>query len=117
MPRRFGSRIGQNCIAVYRTARDLTEREKNHLLREVLQIRGLMPLLMKQRNRGKWTAEDRGELRVHLRRLSSLSPYLVVVVLPGSFLMLPALAWWLDRRRNRTGGTQHSARRPGGQQQ
>jgi hypothetical protein len=24
-----------------------------------------------------------------------------VLALPGSFIMLPALAWWLDRRRNR----------------
>ena len=31
-------------------------------------------------------------------RLSNLSPYLVVLALPGSFVMLPALAWWLDRR-------------------
>jgi hypothetical protein len=48
-----------------------------------------------------WTPEDREELRVHLRRLSSISPYLLVLALPGSFLLLPALAWWLDRRRNR----------------
>jgi len=25
--------------------------------------------------------------------------------MPGSFLLIPALAWWLDRRRNR----QHAA--------
>jgi hypothetical protein len=25
----------------------------------------------------------------------------VVLALPGGLLMLPALAWWLDRRRNR----------------
>jgi hypothetical protein len=81
--------------------RDLTQREKRHLLNEILQVRGLMPLLMKQRNKGRWTAEDRAELRDHLRRLSNLSPFLVVLALPGSFIMLPALAWWLDRRRNR----------------
>ena len=85
----------------YRSVRDLTEREKKHLLSEILQVRGLMPLLMKPRNKQRWTPEDRAELRVHLRRLSSISPYLVVIALPGSFLMLPALAWWLDRRRNR----------------
>ena len=100
MPRTF-ARLGQNCATVYRSARDLTAREQKHLLNEILQVRGLMPLLMKQRNKGKWTAEDLAELRVHLQRLSNLSPYLVVLALPGSFLMLPALAWWLDRRRNR----------------
>ena len=81
--------------------RELTAREKRHLLNEILQVRGLMPLLMKQRNKGSWTAEDRAELQVHLRRLSNLSPYLVVLALPGSFVLLPALAWWLDRRRLR----------------
>src|SRR5258705_2205025 len=85
----------------YRSICDLTEREKKHLLHEILQIRGLMPLLMKPRNKQLWTPEDKEELRVHLRRLSSISPYLIVLALPGSFLMLPALAGWLDRRRNR----------------
>jgi hypothetical protein len=33
--------------------------------------------------------------------LSTLSPYLVVLVMPGGLLALPALAWWLDRRRLR----------------
>lgn len=88
-------------VVAYRSIRDLTEREKKHLLSEIVQVRGLMPLLMKPRNKQRWTLEDRAELRVHLRRLSNISPYLIVLALPGSFLMLPALAWWLDRRRNR----------------
>lgn len=88
-------------VGVYRSIRELTEREKKHLLQEILLVRGLMPLLMKQRNSQLWTPEDKAELRLHLRRLSNISPYLVVLALPGSFLMLPALAWWLDRRRNR----------------
>jgi hypothetical protein len=108
MPRPFVARISEKGVAVYRSARELTAREKRHLLSEILQVRGLMPLLMKQRNKGRWTIEDRAELRVHLRRLSNLSPYLVVLALPGSFLMLPALAWWLDRRRNRTRGAEPS---------
>ncbi len=102
MPRTIVGRVGAKSVAVFRSVRQLTEREKRHLLQEILQVRGLMPLLMKQRNRGRWTPEDRAELRVHLRRLSNLSPYLVVLALPGSVLLLPALAWWLDRRRNRT---------------
>ena len=88
-------------VIAYRSIRDLTGREKKHLLSEILQVRGLMPLLMKPRNKQLWTPEDKEELRVHLRRLSDISPYLIVLALPGSFLMLPALAWWLDRRRNR----------------
>ena len=31
--------------------------------------------------------------------LAHLSPYLVLLLLPGSALILPAYAWWLDRRR------------------
>ena len=67
-----------------------------------MQVKGLMPLLMKPRNKQHWTMEDKLELQVHLRRLSHISPYLVVLALPGSFILLPALAWWLDRRRNRS---------------
>lgn len=102
------AKLGQHSRAAWRSMARLTEREKRHLLNEILQVRGLMPLLMKQRNKGRWTNEERGELRAHLRRLSALSPYLVVLALPGSFIMLPALAWWLDRRRNR-GGPQRPA--------
>lgn len=77
------------------------ERERRHMLSEFVQVKDLMPLLMKPRNRMKWSAADRRELMVQLRRLSHLSPYIAVVVLPGGFAMLPVLAWWLDRRRGR----------------
>lgn len=81
--------------------RDLEERERKRLLAEVLKTKGLMPLLMKRRNGQRWIPEELVELRAHLRRLSHLSPYLVVVVLPGAPVMLPLLAWWLDRRQVR----------------
>lgn len=84
---------------------ELAERERKHLLEEMVQVKGLMPLLMKPRNRLHWSDEDREELRRHLKRLSKLSPYLVVIVMPGGFAMLPALAWWLDRRRTRNART------------
>jgi hypothetical protein len=95
------SRLRSVSVDAYRSVCDLSEREKKHLLQEILQIRGLMPLLMKPRNKQLWTPEDKEELGMHLRRLSGISPYLIALALPGSFLMLPALAWWLDRRRNR----------------
>ena len=88
-------------LAFIRTVRDLTNREKQALTAEILQVRGLMPLLMKPRNKQRWTTEDKAELAVHMQRLSRISPYLVVIVMPGGFFILPALAWWLDRRRNR----------------
>jgi hypothetical protein len=54
---------------------------------------------MKQRNGGRWTAQERRELQGLLRSASSVSPYLFVWVLPGSVLILPFLAWHLDVRR------------------
>jgi uncharacterized Tic20 family protein len=60
-----------------------------------------MPVLMKKRNKQVWTREDKAEIRAHLVRLSKLSPYLVVLVMPGGLVMLPILAWWLDRRRGK----------------
>ena len=74
-------------------------RERKYVLGEVVQITGLMPLLMKPRNKQSWTPEDKRQIVDHLRRLSMVSPYLAVMVMPGSFVVLPALAWWLDRRR------------------
>ena len=89
--------------APVRLAFELAERERKHLLSEMSQVRGLMPVLMKRRNKQEWTKEDRAEIRAQLQRVSRLSPYLVVMVMPGGFAILPALAWWLDRRRNRRG--------------
>jgi len=86
---------------VVRSAWDLAERERKALLAEMVQVSGLMPLLMKPRNKQKWSEADLRELHAHLRRLSKLSPYIVVFVMPGGFAMLPVLAWWLDRRRQR----------------
>lgn len=72
-----------------------------YLFSEILEVKGLMPLLMKPRNKQRWTPEERAELVVYLRRLSNISPYLIVLALPGSFLVLPALGWWFNWRRNR----------------
>lgn len=80
---------------------DLQQRERERLWREMSQVRGLMQLLMKQRNGDRWSDADRREIRRHLRTLAALSPYLVLFVSPGGFLALPLLAWWLDRRRRR----------------
>jgi hypothetical protein len=82
----------------------VADRERRHLVSELSQVRGLMPLLMKPRNKQKWSAEDRRELATHMRRLQRMSPYIVIFVMPGGFAMLPALAWWLDRRRGQRPG-------------
>ena len=69
------------------------------LLTDIIRIRGLMPLLMKNRNGGLWTAREKAELQAQLRILSRVSPYLLFLLLPGSAFLLPVYAWWLDRRR------------------
>lgn len=73
--------------------------EARAFLTDLLRMRGLMPLLMKNRNGGAWTPEEKAELLNQLRTLSRISPYLIFLLLPGSALLLPAYAWWLDRRR------------------
>ena len=85
--------------APVRLAFELADRERMHLLAEMSKVKGLMPVLMKRRNKQKWTREDKDEIRVQLWRISKISPYLVVMVMPGGFAVLPVLAWWLDRRR------------------
>ncbi len=82
-------------------AYSLQNRERSRLQSEMAQIRGLMPLLMKQRNGSCWSDDDRREIKNQLLRLLSISPYLLLFVSPGGFIALPALAWWLDRRRQK----------------
>jgi len=76
-------------------------RQVRRVLAELVATRGIMPLLMKVRNGGHWTPEEKVELIRHLRRMVRLSPFLIVLLLPGSFFLLPFYAWWLDRRRIR----------------
>lgn len=81
--------------------RSIQENQRLYILGEFAKVRGLMPLLMKRRNGERWTKEERTILLRQLRALSNLSPYLIPLVMPGGILVLPILAWWLDRRRRR----------------
>lgn len=77
-------------------------REQRRLRDELAHMRGAWPLLMKQRNGGRWTPEEKQQLKGMVRSASSVSPYLFIWALPGSVVLLPFLAWYLDsRRRNR----------------
>lgn len=80
--------------------RALNERQIRQIRVELGQARGLIPLLMKRRNGGKWSREERAMLLRDLRALSNLSPYLIPILLPGGIFLLPLLAYWMDRRRN-----------------
>lgn len=81
------------------------QHQRARMVSEILKIDGLMPLLMKQRNGCRRSSAERRELREELRALPLhspyLSPYRFTGSLPGSVMLLPFLAWWLDRRRTR----------------
>lgn len=77
-------------------------RERRRLRDELAAMKGAWPLLMKQRRGGTWTPEERQRLKAMVRSASSVSPYLFIWAVPGSVLLLPFLAWYLDtRRKNR----------------
>lgn len=81
------------------SVRSINDTQRLYIRNELSQVRGLIPILMKRRNGGRWTAEERTMLQRNLRALSNLSPYLIPLIMPGGILMLPLLAWWLDYRR------------------
>lgn len=71
------------------------------ILTEISHIQGFMQLLMKPRNGMPWSAEDRSAILGHLKHLARSLPVLVIFTLPGGSLLLPLLAWFLDRRKHR----------------
>ena len=81
--------------------RGIVEREKKHLGDELARTQTLMPLLMKPRNGAKWTKDEKRELVDHLKRIGGMGRYVALLLLPGGLALLPLLAWWLDRRRER----------------
>jgi hypothetical protein len=83
----------------------INETQTKHIRRELNQVRGLIPLLMKRRNGGQWSSDERTLLLRDLRALSNLSPYLIPILLPGGVFMLPLIAYWMDRRRNERNAT------------
>ena len=76
-------------------------REKRRFRDELVHMKGAWPLLMKQRNGGTWTVDDKVKLKTMVRSASSVSPYLLIWAIPGSMILLPFLAWFLDKNRKR----------------
>jgi hypothetical protein len=71
-------------------------------LDEVAHIQGFMQLLMKQRNGEAWSDDDKTAILHHLKHFARSLPYLVLFTLPGGTVLFPGLAWFLDRRKNRS---------------
>ena len=84
--------------AVTEQLRGPWQRERQRIQTE-FEAQGLFPLLMKARNGARWTRDERIRLWHCLRQVASLSPYLIVLLAPGSVVLLPIVAWWVDRRR------------------
>lgn len=82
------------------SVRSINESQAQLIRSELNQVRGLIPLLMKHRNGGQWSTDERATLLRDLRALRHLSPYLIPILMPGGVFMLPLVAYWLDRRRN-----------------
>jgi hypothetical protein len=76
-------------------------RETHRFREELAHIKGAWPLLMKQRKGGTWTPDDKVQLKAAVRSASSVSPYLFIWAIPGSMVLLPFLAWFLDRQRKK----------------
>ena len=77
-------------------------KNREFILTEVLAVKGLMFLLMKNRNTGeKWTRDEKMEIKNHFRVISKMIPVIVVFLLPAGSLLLPFLAEVLDRRKKR----------------
>jgi hypothetical protein len=80
----------------------LISKHREFLLEEVLAVKGLMQVLMKNRNTGeKWTRDEIRQIRAHLKVISKVVPVIMVFLLPGGSLLLPLLAEVLDRRKKK----------------
>ncbi|MDA8521512.1 hypothetical protein [Acidovorax sp. NCPPB 4044] len=75
------------------------QREQSRFRKELATMRGSVVWLLRQRRQGHWSADERERLRGVMRSASSVSPYLLVWAVPGSMLLLPFMAWFIDRRR------------------
>ena len=73
---------------------------REFILQEVLAVKGLMQVLMKNRNTGeRWTKEEKKEIKRHLRNISKIVPVVLIFLLPGGSILLPILAAVIDRRK------------------
>ena len=81
--------------------RGIVQREKKQLEDDLARTQTLMPLLMKPRNGARWTKDEKRELVDHMKRISGMGRYVALLLLPGGLALLPLLAWWLDRRREK----------------
>lgn len=84
-----------------RGLRQLHERERSRLRAEIAHVPTFLRLLLKPGTGRALSASERSALRARWRGMGRLGLYLTSMVVPGTTLTLPLLAWWLDRRDER----------------
>jgi hypothetical protein len=72
-------------------------REKRRILSELLEVKGLVPLLMKPRNGQQWSSLDKRELILGLKSLAQVGAMIALLIFPGGFILVPVVAWWQNR--------------------
>lgn len=91
---------------IYSYLKNLLKKNKEFILKEFIEVKGLMQLLMKERNTSdKWTKEENKELISHIKEISKVIPLLVIFILPGGSFLIPFLAEAIDRRSDKRTGT------------
>jgi hypothetical protein len=85
---------------ITRYIKNLLTKNKEFLLGHVLAVKGLMQLIMKQRNTGeKWTREEKKLIKQHLKTMAMAVPAIIIFLPPGGGILLPLLVDVLDRRK------------------
>ncbi len=85
---------------IVRYIKKLIADNREFILREVLEVKDLMHILMKNRNTDqKWTNEEVKKIKSHLKNISRIVPAIIIFLLPGGAFLLPFLAEVLDRRK------------------
>lgn len=84
------------------TLQQLQEREHTRLRAEMAHVPKFFRLLLRPQNGWMWSRAERRALRARGRRMGRLALYLTSIVVPGTTLTLPLIAWWLDRRDRQT---------------
>jgi hypothetical protein len=72
---------------------------REHMHGRLAGTASLVAVLMKRPNGQPWTREERAFLQGELRAMARYLPALLLLLLPGSVVLLPLYALLLDRRR------------------
>ena len=79
--------------------RRLLQHNREFIIKEVLEVKGLMHLLMKYKDAGGyWTKEEKREIKLHLKNISKVVPVVTIFLLPGGSFLLPFLVEVLEKR-------------------